>query len=206
LIYALGREGARLLGVPYENPQVKWLWLEHGMMGSRAYLTFLRGALLYPERVDFSYWQREPEMPARYLREFRATKAIKPDAVLDYETAGRQHRFYLECETGSIPHTRTNGHQSSWKRKVLYYMELFKLTQHSGQFPKFRVLVIVKDSNLEHLEALRQVCRNVDPIGRGMNIFWFCLGANVMPASPGTMLFEPYWFTPSSDEGQTLFL
>src|SRR5258706_911043 len=55
LVYALGREGAKFLSIPYENPHLKWLHLEHGLMVSRVYLTFLQGALLYSDRVEFSH-------------------------------------------------------------------------------------------------------------------------------------------------------
>jgi hypothetical protein len=217
LIYSLGREGARTLGVKFENPDMKKVSLRHALMVTRVYLTLLIGALrpapLSPP-LSIDYWVREPDsLPWLAIPENKGKKDRRtPDAVVECRTIvesrtppEKQDRFFIECETGNEPRERTNlSSQSSFLRKIYYYQQLYKLT--SKQFPAFRVLTILPDDDDggKYLNHLRRLCREADPQEKGLGIFWFTLESNVRPHDPAAFLHEPAWTVPQDEKLHTL--
>jgi hypothetical protein len=202
LVYALGRAGAELLEVPYEIPHRRFRFMEHALLLSRVYVTFLAGSL--KEGASIEQWEREPQdrLPSFRIPEMRHAFPHgfrnRPDGFMDYET-DRLNRFIIETETGEVAPTRTDFRQSSILRKVLYYRELFKLTETS-QYPPFRVLFFIKDAEAKYFNDCRKVCCDADPRRVGLNIFWFTFFENVRVARPEVMLHEPFWYTPSAQK------
>jgi len=119
-IYALGRQGAKFLGLPSKNNNVEKEKIDHDVMAGKIY------AVIYSA-----------------CREYGITikaRDIEPNGlpILNVHGAGRQYRtipdllfeiddiLYIEAETGkNVAWRKSDFESSSYYKKLLYYQELY---------------------------------------------------------------------------------
>ena len=199
LIYALGPHGATLLGLPAKNNrEVGEGFIRHSLMVTNFFSTLF--AACNQHHVSFDKWEREPETPKVWIPEARKYILQRPDAQFELEHEDRQHFFYLEAERGTVSRWRSNYKQSSFWKKILYYLQLQRLHKQKN-LPHFRLLTITP--YLPHLNYLRELCRQAGPEER-VDCFWFTLEENVSLEEPSMVLYEPLWFVPSDTQGRSL--
>jgi len=199
-IYALGLQGATFLGLPPKNNDVEKEIIDHDLMSGNIY------AVIYSacreREIPIKARDIEPtDLPKLYVKEISDSvrKSTKPDLMFNIKDI-----LYIEAETGKNVIWRkkeSRATQSSFVNKIYYYFRLYDLAR-AGKYPYFRVLTVCR--SFARLSQYRELCKAIRPKGKGMDIFWFAIEKNITLKYPHWALFDPIWFTPSSEEPRIL--
>jgi hypothetical protein len=106
---------------------------------------------------------------------------IAPDFVFGIEFRdGSRRCFMVEIDRGTMPITRTDCFQSSFKRKMCGYLTAYAARQHEHQFGwrAFRVLTVTTDEY--RLGSMVRALSSLSvPQSPGPALFWFALSGEV---------------------------
>lgn len=151
--------------------------------------------------ITLASWEREPKPPAIWIPEIHRKLAQNADAQFVLHRGEEHAFFFYEAETGKVPGRRTGYEQSSFFKKIRFYTELWRKYRRDYQagrseFATFLVLTTIPNNKEEHLEYLLWLCREADPKGKGLGIFWFTYSELVSAKDP---LRDRIWVKPSPD-------
>lgn len=190
MVYGLGNRGAwllkRELALPFHRVdwprknRVERFFLEHVLMVSDFIVALeiacrSRSDLRLLTEADLQL--REGAVARRNPFRWRvnipgaAKCGVIPDRVFGLESAdGKRSWFLLEADRATMPVTRRNLAQSSFRRKALAYQATWAQSLHRSQFgwERFRVLTITTDAT--RLATMQEVCRKLK---RGQGLFLF---------------------------------
>jgi hypothetical protein len=199
ILCALGPTGAGVRGIPVKknNALRKVSNLEHKRMIARFYTrlyTTCRDSL----DVELREWQFEPRGMPVWIPERHNKERQNQDARFVLLMEGRRGLFFHEAETGENSGTRTDWNQTSFWKKIRYYMELWYQCRRDYERDKspyntFLVLTTLPEKKKEHLEYLMELCRQADPKKKGLGIFWFTYMERIESNNP---LRERIWVKP----------
>lgn len=210
IAYGIGNKGAGLLkrelALPYhrldwpKKNAVARLFLEHALLVSNFMVAV---ELACRERTDVRLLTeddltlRDESSAGRHPFHWRVNIpggprcTVIPDAVFGLETTN-SHRtwFVLEADRATMPVTRSNLDQSSFRRKILAYQATWTQNLHRTQFgwQRFRVLTIT--TSQERLDTMQEVCRGLQ---RGQGLFLSACVASLPPSTSD--IFSLKWQT-----------
>jgi len=200
LVYGLGNRGAEELAAEgelkpgalrskTENRALSRLFLRHTLAVADVMVAFEVACrsqagvqLVRPEEVLTGAPEatRRLRLPFRWQVKVREggtvhRLGVEPDRVFGLRFAdrpeGRQVAyFFLEADRGTMPVTRKELRQTSFRRKLLAYQETWRQGLHRSHLgiPNFRVLTVTtSEERMRHLVA---ACRSLGS-GRGLFLF-----------------------------------
>lgn len=203
-VWALAQKGADILKLPGDwnrnNGRLRASSFAHPLMVTRVYITLkiaTRKKLAVVRR-----WLGESEWRGR-INVQGETIPLVPDAVfIVADTAGkRQELVFLEADNNTMPLTRRELGQSSFRKKCLAYWQYWA-EEMRPKHESMLVLTIAKTP--ERAEALRKTAAKTDTSGRGLNIFWFTSEPCWEIMRPERFFHEPIWAT-AAGERRALF-
>ena len=194
LIYGLGNKGGTLLGreLGAGLPEVSWgeknrpvrgIFLEHALLVSDV-MVALELACRNMDRArlltDDQLFPAGPH-PTRQPFQWKVTiphsvkRGVIPDRVFALEFpnqnggSNRVH-FFLEADRGTMPVTRNNLSQTSFRRKLLAYEATWSQSIHRTKFGfnRFRVLVVTVSP-----KRLTSIIETAQKLPRGQGLFLF---------------------------------
>lgn len=95
-------------------------FIRHGLMVTNFFSTLF--AACNQHQISFDKWEREPKTPKVWVPEAKRHIFQRPDAQFEFGGQDRREIFYLEAEQGTVSRWRSNYEQSSFWRKILYYL------------------------------------------------------------------------------------
>ena len=209
MVYALGFKAARLFGAPDsigwtdKNRDVKRPYIEHELLKAdfmvalecalRAHPTIrlLRAADIAADVRRASglkpkHWTMTATVPPENVEISAA-----PDKVfgLEFSDTGRRNYFFLEVDRSTMPISRPELDQSSFKKKFLAYHFGHRAKQHVALWgiPGFRVLTMT--TSAERIASMIDVVTEITR-GKGSNVFLFADVASLADADPLTMFWK----------------
>jgi hypothetical protein len=95
---------------------------------------------------------------------------VIPDRVFGLEFNGIRCWYFVEADRGTMPMTRDNLNQTSFKRKLLAYEATWSQSLHRTRFgwQRFRVLTVT--TNKQRVQGITEVCQG---LARGHGLFLF---------------------------------
>jgi hypothetical protein len=132
---------------------------------ARSDLRFVSWQEILDEAPETTQRLKEPfDLPVTVTHTFQGRthtsyKALQPDALFGIEHNGtsRHHRFFaLEADRDSEPVYRSTLDQTSWLRKLLQYLELFRTKAYRSHLdiPNLMLLVVTTDeAHTRHIMA-----------------------------------------------------
>lgn len=210
-IYSLRRKGAQFLAehsgidpdkLEYISKEkaVKERYLRHALMVSnfRAILTL---ALRNKKGVDIVSWQNEDKNLLKDYVEINTDHnsrqpskqwAVIPDALFCIEDTSGTFYFFLECDRGTMTHSRFLNKMKAywhWWREGIPY-EKFGIKN-------FRVLTLT--TTKERALNLKVTTMRADERQTGSYMFWFATEGNISLENPASILGK-IWTTAASND------
>ncbi|KAF0181125.1 MAG: hypothetical protein FD161_431 [Limisphaerales bacterium] len=190
IAYGLGNKGGALLKQELriavrpaswgeKNRAVGRMFLEHALLVSDVMVTIelacrKRGIRLVTERELALPGQRQP-FQWRVNIHSRLKLGVIPDRVFALEfpdTSGQTQRvhFFLEADRGTMPVTRRNLSQTSFRRKLLAYEATWTQNLHHTRFGFHRFRVLTVTTSAARVKSLVAACSQLE---RGHGLFLF---------------------------------
>ncbi|HMJ91438.1 MAG TPA: hypothetical protein VK530_16570, partial [Candidatus Acidoferrum sp.] len=107
--------------------------------------------------------------------------------------------FFLEADRGTMPITRRNLTQTSFRRKFLAYEATWAQGIHRTRFGLHRFRVLTVGTSVKRLAALREECARLHS-GKGLFLF---LHKDAL-ANPASLL-DAVWTSPQCETPVSLF-
>ncbi|HMJ91503.1 MAG TPA: replication-relaxation family protein [Candidatus Acidoferrum sp.] len=216
MVYGLGTKGARLLkdkpGASVDqqnwsekNRTVGRMYLQHALLVSDVLVAI---ELACRERGDMEYIPQRDLFPTGirwHVTIDRGRKlGVGPDAAFALEWkkadgATQRAYFFLEADRGTMPVTRRNLTQTSFRRKFLAYEATWAQGIHRTRFGMLRFRVLTMGTSKKRLDLLREECSMLQS-GKGLFLF---LHKDAL--SNPESLFDAVWSSPQSDARVSLF-
>lgn len=224
IVYALGNKGADVLagdGIPRgridwakKNADIKHAFLEHtlGISDFRAAMT----AAALQQGFTTSKWIKGNDAGVSISWKDEDYSEVRiplvPDGFFTLENSDYKMHFFLEYDTGSMPVARRDYQQTSIKRKIEAYFNLWRedklyrknktpqpsILSKAFGVSSFRVLFVT--TTIERIENMLMLCRSL-PTAQEL----FCFTTkNAFNLSNSKRLLEPIWVTPKKVELQSL--
>ncbi|MBI3418199.1 MAG: replication-relaxation family protein [Verrucomicrobia bacterium] len=216
IVYGLGNKGGVLLkqelGVAFrevswgeKNRAVGRMFLEHALLVSDVMVTMElacreRGIRLITEKELALPGKRQP-FQWRVNINSRLKLGVIPDHVFALEfpdTSGTSQRayFFLEADRGTMPVTRRNLSQTSFRRKLLAYEATWTQNLHCTRFGFHRFRVLTVTTSAARVKSLVEACSQLE---RGHGLFLFA-DRTILAGD----LFAATWQTGRKGERTTL--
>ncbi len=220
IVYALGNKGAEIVAaiehVPPpltdwtdKNRAVKRPYIEHALLladlmlplevGSRdnGAIKFVGGGALLASLPTGTKRHDSPwTMTARLAQGGRrAAISVVPDAVfaLHFKEFDQRSFFFVEADRATMPITRSDMSQSSFRRKLLSYLAAHNEKQHVERFGFSNLRVLTLTTSSERVASMLDVVREITS-GRGSGMFLFA-DVGMIAANPDP--FTTPWQTTS---------
>ena len=215
VVYGLGGKGAKLLAQEFGNAFGEQKWSEKNRTVGRM---FMAHALLVSD-VLVAFQLACNAGAVRYIPQHELFPGgirwsvtldggrklgVLPDAAFALERTkddGTTERayFFLEADRGTMPVTRKNLAQTSFRRKFLAYTATWSQGIHRTRFSLNRFRMLTVGTSNARLGALREECMKLKS-GKGLFLF---LHKDVL-AEPASLL-TPVWSSPVQNHLVTLF-
>lgn len=190
IIYGLGNKGGALLkqelGIAVrpaswgeKNRAVGRMFLEHALLVSDVMVTIelacrKRGIRFVTEKELALPGQRQ-SFRWRVTINSRLKLGVIPDRVfaLEFPDAGGTNQrvhFFLEADRGTMPVTRRNLSQTSFRRKLLAYEATWTQNLHHTRFGFHRFRVLTVTTSAARVKSLVAACSQLE---RGHGLFLF---------------------------------
>jgi Replication-relaxation len=216
IIYALGNRGAHVLAertlvLPPlsdwtdKNREAKRPYIEHALLLADLMLPLETGLRDCDDidYVDADALLATVRVRARHAENPWATKAVIrhngahhvipaiPDAVfaLHFKKVNRQSYFFVEADRATMPISRSDLSQSSYRRRLLTYLAAHKEKQHVERFGFHNLRVLTVTTSAERVASMIAEVRDITG-GRGSGIFLFADQRTL--ASHGHPLVAPW--------------
>jgi hypothetical protein len=185
-LYALSRQGAKLLNLPYRAPRrrqdevlVADFFVAHQLAVNEIYCRLKYRPLPIPE-ARFTRW-------ASFVKPIDADQSLIPDGYFEI-VAGKSIAAFLEIDLG-------HEGQKVWKAKLQAYLRYAVSGRFESEFkqPRFRVLVIANSER--RAEAIRALAGTLTE-----KVFWFTTFGLIN----GEGLWAPVWARPRDARKQPL--
>lgn len=225
LVYALGREGARLLAEQdgtttghidwsLKNSRAGALFIEHTLATTDVMVGFHLGARdrtipivdssdLLPYLPELSRSLKNPFALRVEVRDAATHKLTRigviPDRVFSLVPADRALHFCLELDTGEMPVERKSLHGTSVARKLHAFWQAYLSGLPKSQWGFAGVRVLIVTSSTERITNIREVLTKITG-GRAPNMVLFGLTEELRRCDP---LAYP-WITGGGDTVQLL--
>lgn len=220
MVYALGNKGADLFArVEHatqpltdwtdKNREAKRPYIEHALLladfvvpleaslSGHSGIEFIDGRDLVSVLPEFARRSGSPWALTAALQQgkVRHTVTIIPDAVfaLHFKASNRRSYFFVEADRATMPITRSDFAQSSFKRKVLVYLAAQKGKQHIERLGMYNLRVLTVTTNEARTASMIDAVKSATG-GKGSNIFLF---ADIASLACDNILSAP-WLTTSS--------
>lgn len=219
IAYALGNKGADELTLYHGIDRMKIDWttksresteryMRHGLMISRFRHALTLALRCVPEAtVDF--WEPSGSFKASVeyeesiasrdgIRTQRVSGAVIPDGFFSLTFGSQTAYFFLEADRSTMTNAR-------YLAKLKAYLHFWRSQVRGGGHPSgmqaFRVLTVTLSH--ERKENLRRTALDVDPHGKGLNLFWFACERSYH-AAPQELL-DAIWQTPQDETPKSIF-
>ena len=211
IIYALGNSGALALAeftdAPVlasdwtdKNREVKRPYIHHALLVAEIMIGFevaLRGRQDVSIVDENSLRSTLPERTRRANNPWTLSADLRhgatrhlipasPDAVfaLHFNDVGRQSYFYVEADRATMPISRSDIAQSSYRRRLLAYLTAHQAKLHTQRLGIDNLRVLTITTSAERIASMLAVVKEITK-GRGSNMFLFTdiatLGAHGNP-------------------------
>ncbi len=218
IIYALGNRGADVLTLHYgiDRQQIDWTsknrevgehYIHHSLMASR-FRHALTLALRQQPDATLDFWEPNGVFKASVAyedtirtsdggaRTYPVKSTVIPDGFFALRTGDTMKYLFVEADRS----TMTNGrYLAKLKAYFQYWMTKVRNHQHPVM-DSFRVLTITLSEARK--ENLRTIAREVDPKGRGLNLFLFVCEQDYHD-EPSQVL-APIWQTPGDESVRSI--
>jgi hypothetical protein len=217
MVYGLGRKGAKVLrklGVPV--PPVRWgeknravgrIFLEHALAVSEV-MVALELACKASGKVRLVFGEDLPQSTGRRSMRWRVNVGnvrlgLIPDHVFAlefpaYSRTPERAYFFLEADRGTMPVTRRNLLQTSFRRKLMAYEATWVQAIHRSRFGFHRFRVLTVTTSPERVVSLVTACGELK---RGHGLFLF---ADRTMLDHSNLLYSHIW--QSGQAGETASL
>jgi len=200
---AITNKGARAINLPGEfDKNTKRRHgqdpFSHGLLISHVYTALRPGARA--GAYEFLDWQPEnsfrESVPVTTSRGTE-TLPVCPDGKFILADQESELDYFLECDTGSEPVTRSELTRSSVPKKCLAYHARWHAARDATGQVAFIVLIVTTTD--ARARALTEAARLADARGKGLGLFYFTSTERWSLGEPAPFWKEPIWFTPSGE-------
>ena len=179
IAYGLGNKGAawlkRNLSLPFhkldwqQKNHVGRLFLEHALLISEIMVAVERACRNHPG-VKLLLPEDSQLRPFQWRVSIGSQCGVIPDRVFGLEFNGECCWYCLEADRATMPITRDDLSQTSFKRKLLAYEATWTQNLHKIKFgwQRFRVLTVTTDT--QRLQGMIAACQQLKH-GRGLFLF-----------------------------------
>lgn len=216
IIYALGNRGADELTLHYgiDRQEIEWTsknrevgerYIHRSLMVTR-FRHALALALRQRPEATLAFWEPSGSfrVPVSYEETVRTpdggqrTDLVKttviPDGFFALQTGKGLGHFCLEADRSTMTNARFLAKMKSYFR---YWDEQVRQKKQP-----FRMLTITLSE--ERKENLRQIAQQVDPKGRGLNVFWFACEQRYH--NKPSQVLAPIWQTPADESVRSILV
>jgi len=219
IVYALGNKGADELTLYYgiDRQQIEWTtknretgerYMRHGLMVSRFRHALTLALREFPD-ASLQFWEPNGTFTASVeyeqavetrdgLRTRMVKGAVIPDGFFALTYRAQTVCLFLEADRSTMSNARFLSKLTAYFQ---YWVTQVRGGDHPSGMKSFRVLTITLSQ--ERKENLRRTARDVDPEGRGRNLFWFACDRSYQ-ARPQELL-AAIWQTPADETLRSIF-
>jgi Replication-relaxation len=219
IVYALGNKGADELVLYYgiDRKEIDWTqrarengerYIRHGLMVSRFRHALTLALREFPDaKLDF--WEPNGAFTASVeyeqavethdgLRTRQVKGAVIPDGFFALTYRGKAAYLFLEADRSTMSNARYAAKLAAYFH---YWVTQIRGGEHPSGMKGFRVLTLTLSE--ERKDNLRRIAQEVNPQGRGLDLFWFACERSYQ-ARPQELL-AAIWQTPLDDSSRRLF-
>ena len=214
IIYALGNDGALALaefnGVPFpasdwtdKNRDVKRPYIHHALLVAEVMIEFEVALRRHNDLAlvdENSLLVSLPVATRRASNPWTLTAALRqgptrhiipatPDAVfaLHFKNVDRRSYFFVEADRATMPITRSDISQSSYRRRLLAYLTAHQTKQHNLRLGVDNLRVLTITTSAERIASMIATVNEITA-GKGSNMFLFTdLAALLAHGNPLTL-------------------
>lgn len=182
MVYGLGNKSAdvlkRKLCFDEKSRAVGRIFLNHALLVSDVMVAIELACrksgqvrLIYGEDFSLPADTREKRQPFHWKVNVNGMKlSAVPDRVFALDFNGSRAFFFLEADRGTMPATRTNLSQTSFRRKLFAYEATWTQNIHRSRFGFNRFRVFTVTTSATRAKSLVNVCSQLRS-GHGLFLF-----------------------------------
>jgi Replication-relaxation len=219
IVYALGNKGADELVLYHgiDRQKIDWTtknretgerYVRHGLMVSR-FRHALELALRDLPEATLAFWEPNGAFAAAVeydeathteggMRTRRVKGTVIPDGSFALTYKSKTAHFFLEADRSTMSNARF---LAKLKNYFHFYATQVRGKEHPSGMKGFAVLTITLSE--ERKENLRRIAKEVDPNGRGLNLWWFACEKSYQ-AKPQELV-GTIWQTAADDTLRSMF-